>query len=226
MLTLCKSNGRNRLDPLAVDRRADGEKAGLSDPVEELLVGAGQIPGVGLSQTFDIVLVAAARKLRKVAKRLVEGAILGVVPLPLERGTLDQEGGEVRIDLAILADKMVKDGAGAGGLAPGADAVAVSSHLLDVLLDPFEEEGLVVEPGVRLPLLLHVGAGQPAEGSEAIVARDEDSSVVRRLEHRLSGVQWAELVFAAEGVGAAVEPYHDRQAAGLLLESRGRDVDV
>lgn len=43
---------------------------------------------------------------------------------------------------------MVEDGAGAGGLAPGADAGLVAAEMVNVGLNPLEDGALVVQAGV------------------------------------------------------------------------------
>ena len=50
---------------------------------------------------------------------------------------------------------MVHDGACAGGFAPGADLVSVAIDEVDVLLDPFENEALVVKTCVGQGVALH-----------------------------------------------------------------------
>lgn len=46
--------------------------------------------------------------------------------------------------------------------------------LIDVFLNPLEEESLVIKARVGLSNSLHVVASEPAECSHSIVTRDED----------------------------------------------------
>lgn len=168
---------------------------------------------------------------------LGEGGDVEVLEEVLEGGFLDEVGGRgeearglgdgLREGDGLLAGEggdLVHDGAAAGGFADDGDAGWVAAEEVDVLLHPLEGKALVVEGGVGDAAGgLEGWAGEPSEGPEAVVQRDEDDFVVA------SGDEASRIVavLVAGCVAAAVDPNkHWGAAAGGGLKDCSRGIDV
>lgn len=116
-----------------------------------------------------------------------------------------------------------------GRLSPSTDSVVVSVDLANVLLNPPEQEVLVVQPGIGQAIGLHEGASQPPKSSKPVVSRDQDGCVIRGFDKGPPIVEGPGIhPLCTERICPSVEPdgYGQWRLGTWVVKHRTRHIDV
>lgn len=120
--------------------------------------------------TRQLPRVGQARHVRVLQKPL-EGLLLLLIRHDRnEAGALRERLRERHRTLfAAVGRHLMHDATTTGRLAEDGDPRGIAAEQVDIPLDPFKSETLVVQAGIRGAVLLERWAGQPAKGAETVV---------------------------------------------------------